>query len=305
MRRPYTPPDISLLSTINGNGQSAERGAGFAGFVTVAGDVGVGTGVDGEISGIIQIIKNIGSQMNPIGVRFIPCGEFVNESERIAVERLRSKLQSVEAFWILLSNLNHSAQSGSRSDEIDLIAIGPSGVYVIEIKHWDAAYLRQQAPVAEAERINAKAKRIAGKLRRHFEPGFVTARLLLTRGELYLETTGKARSQVRGVAVFGLPEWRELLTVDGPVRLTPAQVEQAAQLLEPMVKVALNGELRTFAGLINLERLSDKADAFHRIYRGQHPTRRDRVILHLYDLSASSDKQPLELARREFDTLQR
>jgi hypothetical protein len=58
MRRPYNPPDISLLSTINGNGQSAERGAGF---VTVAGDVGVGTGVDGEISGIIQIIKNVGS----------------------------------------------------------------------------------------------------------------------------------------------------------------------------------------------------------------------------------------------------
>jgi serine/threonine protein kinase len=242
-----------------------------------------------------------------MSVRFIPCGEFVNASERTAVERLRAKLQSVEAFWILLSNLNHSAQPGSRSDEIDLIAIGPPGIYAIEIKHWDAAYLRQQALIAEpeAERINAKAKRIAGQLRRHFDPGFVTARLLVTRGELRLETAGKPRSLLRGVAVFGLPEWRELLTVDGPTRLTPAQVEQAAQLLEPTVKVALNGELRTFAGLIHLERLADPADTFHRRYRGQHPTRRDRVILHLYDLSASADKQPLELARREFDTLQR
>ena len=62
---------------------------------------------------------------------------------------------------------------------------------------------------------------------------------------------------------------------------------------------------RAFAGLINLERLSDQADAFHRIYRGQHPTRRDRVILHLYDLSASADKQAFDLARREFETLQR
>ncbi|MCC8993871.1 MAG: hypothetical protein LM550_09340 [Candidatus Contendobacter sp.] len=96
-----------------------------------------------------------------------------------------------------------------------------------------------------------------------------------------------------------------MLAVDGQARLTLAQVEQAAQLLEPKVKVALNGELRTFAGLINLERLSEKTDAFHRSYRGQHPTRRDRVILHLYDLSASADHQPLELARREFDTLQR
>lgn len=37
-----------------------------------------------------------------MSVRFIPCGEWVNESERIACERLRSKLQSVEPFWILL-----------------------------------------------------------------------------------------------------------------------------------------------------------------------------------------------------------
>ena len=69
--------------------------------------------------------------------------------------------------------------------------------------------------------------------------------------------------------------------------------------------MALSGELRAFAGLINLERLFDKTDAFHRVYRGQHPTRRDRVILHLYDLSASSDKQASELAWREFETLQR
>ncbi|MCC8993870.1 MAG: hypothetical protein LM550_09335 [Candidatus Contendobacter sp.] len=60
-----------------------------------------------------------------MSVRFIPCGEFVNESERTAVERLRVNLQSVVGFWILLSNLNHSAQPGSRSAEIDVIAIGP------------------------------------------------------------------------------------------------------------------------------------------------------------------------------------
>ncbi len=49
----------------------------------------------------------------------------------------------------------------------------------------------------------------------------------------------------------------------------------------------------------------NESDAFHRIYRGQHPTRRDRVILHLYDLSATQEKQPLDLARREFETIQR
>jgi hypothetical protein len=140
------------------------------------------------------------------GVRFLPCGEFVNESERIAVERLCSKLQGAETPWILLSNLNHSPYPTSRSDEIDLVAIGAPGVCVIEIKHWDTAWLKQQSLTVEqeAERINAKAKRVAGKLRQRLDPGFVTARLLLTRGELRFEA-GK-RPQPRGVAVFGLSE---------------------------------------------------------------------------------------------------
>ena len=239
-----------------------------------------------------------------MGVRLLKCGEFVNESERTAAERLRNKLQGANGTWILLSNLNHSSHPTLRSDEIDLVAVGPTGVYVIEIKHWDAAWLRQRAGTAEqeAERINTKAKRVAGKLRQRFEPGFVSARLLLTRGEVRFDA-GK-RPQLRGVPVFGLPEWSELLAVGGSSQLTPQQVDMAAKLLEPATKLALSGDLRTFAGLINLERVSDKADVFHRVYRGQHPTRRDRVLLHLYDLSAIPDKQSEDFARREFETIQ-
>jgi len=105
--------------------------------------------------------------------------------------------------------------------------------------------------------------------------------------------------------VYGLPEWAEMLAVNGDTQLHPDQIELAARLLVPAAKVALSGDVRSFAGLINLERLSDKSDAFHRVFRGQHPTRRDRVVLHLYDLSASQNKQALELAKREFETIQR
>src|SRR5258706_4711719 len=238
-------------------------------------------------------------------VRHLPCGDFVNASERLAVERIRAKLESAGGYWILLSNLNHSQHPGLRSDEIDLVAIGPNGVHVIEVNHWGADYLRQKQVVVEqeAERINCKAKRIVGKLRTKLEPGFVAPRLLLTRGEIKFEAD--RRPLVRGVSVFGLPECLQLLAVGGETRLAPDQIELAAKLLEPGAKVALSGDVRSFAGLINLERLSSKFDAFHRVYRGQHPTRRDRVILHLYDLSASQDKQALELARREFETIQR
>ncbi len=238
-------------------------------------------------------------------VRHIPCGDFVNESERRAVEQLKAKLQAARGPWVLLSNLSHAQHTARRADEIDIVAIGPPGVCAVEVKHWDAGYLKRHGAVvdAEADRIDGKAKRVAGALRPRLDPGFVSGRLLLTRSNVRFGD--ERRPRPRGVGVFGLPEWKTLLDVDGPVRLSADQIELAAQLLEPRTKVALRGDLRAFAGLINLERLSDRADAFHRIYRGQHPTRRDRVILHLYDLSASDADNALELARRELDTIQR
>ncbi len=237
-------------------------------------------------------------------VRHIPCGAFVNESERKAVERLKAKLQSVSGHWVLLSNLSYAQHVGRRADEIDIIAIGPSGVSAIEVKHWDVGYLRTHAQTVdtEADRINEKAKRIAGRLRARLDSGFVSGKLLLTRDNARFDS--KSRPQPRGIEVFGLADWKALLDVDGAQRLTPDEIDLAAQLLEPRVKLALHGALRTFAGLINLERMSDPSDAFHRIYRGQHPTRRDRVIMHMYDLSATDQAKPLDLARREFDTIQ-
>jgi len=201
-------------------------------------------------------------------VRHIPCGMFVNESERLAVSRLTTKLRDSERTWILLSNLNHARHPNARSDEIDIVAIGGPGVFVIEVKHWDAEYLRKNPIIAEreADRIDAKAKRVAGKLRGRIDFGFVEARLLLTRGEIRFDTA--KRPSPRGVSAFGLPEWSALLAVGGREQLRSDQIELAARLLEPEIKVALTGELRTFAGLANLERISDKSDAFHRIYRG-------------------------------------
>jgi len=65
-------------------------------------------------------------------VRHIPCGTFVNESERLACERLRAKLQAAPGDWIILSNLNHAQHPSVRSDEIDAVVIGPPGVFVLD-----------------------------------------------------------------------------------------------------------------------------------------------------------------------------
>lgn len=239
------------------------------------------------------------------GFRHIPCGVAVNESESLAIEKLKNKLQGLPGPWVLLSNLSHSSHASRLSEEIDQVVIGPQGVFVVEVKHWDAAYLKQNLSVVEneAERINDKAKRVAGKLRTAFDPGFVAPRLLLTRGGTGIQAS--QRVQVRGVAVFGLSEWKELVNADGAVQLAPEQIERAALLLEPAVRTVLTGDLRSFAGLINLERILTADAPFHRAYRGQHPTRRDKVVLHLYDLSASDDKAAENLARREYEVMQR
>lgn len=71
-------------------------------------------------------------------VRHLPFGPFVNASERLALERLRSKLTGADGLWLLLTNLDHAARPGARADEIGLVAIGPPGVLVMEVKHWDA-----------------------------------------------------------------------------------------------------------------------------------------------------------------------
>ena len=237
-----------------------------------------------------------------MSARHIPCGVAVNESERQATERLKNKLPGG---WILLSNLSHSISAARLSDEIDLITIGPPGVTVIEVKHWDLDYVKKNPIRAdtEAERVNDKAKRIAGKIRASLDPGFVAAAILLTRGGTGV--VGGQRFKARGVPLYGLSEWAEVTNVNGIPRFAPGQLEHVARLIEPRAGIAVAGDLRRFGDLINLERIESTDAPFHRVYRGQHISRRDKVILHLFDLSATDDKQAENRARREFEVIQR
>ena len=57
-------------------------------------------------------------------VDHIPCGECVNESERVAIEHLTSKLRGLHAphqRWILLSNVPSAVNDRAIPDEIDLV----------------------------------------------------------------------------------------------------------------------------------------------------------------------------------------
>ena len=244
-------------------------------------------------------------------VTVIPCGPAVNESERRAIGRIKADLinHGGNDLWVLLTNLMLSTTHRHQSDEIDIAAIGPSGVRVIEVKHWTASWVRKHDAVVaqEADRVTTKAKKVGTMLRAKM--GYfprVAGVFLVTEAT---DRVDQLPDYVRGVPFHTLKTWRAVVGVDCSAELTEQQIRTAAKLLEPRSAVALDGELRQLGGYTRLELQTDPAERFHRVYRGTDATRQKRVVLHLYDLSASDVQIPREVvearARREFAALQR
>ena len=103
-------------------------------------------------------------------VTVYPCGPAVNESETTAIEQLKRQLQSSPGNdeWVLLTNLAFSVTHQFQSDEIDIIAIGPPGVRVLEVKHWTAGWIDANGAAVEqeADKVTSKARKIGTTLRR-------------------------------------------------------------------------------------------------------------------------------------------
>ena len=245
-----------------------------------------------------------------MNVRSFPCGPFANDSERKAFEHVRGRLYSTlgDGDWVLLTNLAFSVTHRMQADEIDLVVIGPPGVRVVEVKHWAPEWVdaNQEVVGREADKVTHKAKRIGTTLRRPVpELGRVDGAILLTRESSRMKSLSGRK--VRGVGIHTLKDWRDAIGFDDaePAALRPPRVALLSRLLEPKSAVALDGSLRRFAGYVNLEPRTPKTERFHRVYAGVHSARRDRVILHLYDLSASDDANAEKRARREFEALRR
>ncbi|MDE2125236.1 MAG: NERD domain-containing protein [Armatimonadetes bacterium] len=247
-----------------------------------------------------------------MGAKHIRCGRFANLSEREATEWLLARLIGLgtKDSWVLLSNLSISPNSSRLADELDLVVIGPTGIHLIEVKHWDKEYLKRDPDRMvdfEADKLNDKARRLKGVVSglHKFDVGFVAGKLLLTRGEgeKFQESTGRRR--VRGIEVFGRPEWRALLDIDGTAALSDQQVTAICKSLQPLAGAALDESLHTFMDYGELTPLPSPYAPFHQVYRGRRKPSRDRIVLHLFDLSASPDRNAPALARREFEAMQR
>ena len=243
-----------------------------------------------------------------MNVTHISCGPAANDSERKAFERLKGSLISElrDGEWLLLTNLAFSATHRRQSDEIDIVAIGPPGVRVIEVKHWNAAWVDQNVELAEheAERVMDKVRKMATTLRRSVpELGRVDGVILVTQDAAKVRPLeGRV---LRGIRFHTLRSWQGALALDEPASLTPPQVKLLGRVLYPKANVAMDGTLKRLAGYVNLTLQTPAQERFHRIYKATHSTRRDPVLLHLYDVSATDLLNPEDRARREFDALHR
>ena len=245
-----------------------------------------------------------------MNVRSFHCGPFANDSERKAFEHVRSRLESTrgDGDWVLLTNLAFSVTPRMQADEIDLVAIGPPGVRVVEVKHWTPEWVDAHPEVVghEADKVTHKARRIGTTLRRSVPKlDRVDGAILLTRESSRMKSLSGRK--VRGVGIHTLKDWRDAVGFDAaePAALRPPRVAMLSRLLEPKSAVALDGSLRRFAGYENLELRTPKTERFHRVYAGVHSDSQDHVILHLYDLSASDAANAEKRAQREFEALRR
>lgn len=243
-----------------------------------------------------------------MNVIVIPCGPTANASEEAAIDHLRRRLEAEpgDGEWCLLTNLAFSVTHRMQSDEIDIIAIGPPGVRVIEVKHWSGEWIADHRfdVEREADLVTGKAKKVGTTLRKELRGlPHVSAAFFLTQEASKVKRF--AGETVRGVTLYSYSAWKDIVGFGGLRVLEPQDVRRLSQLLEPRSRVAIDGGVRRFAGYVNLELQSPKSERFHRVYRGGHSTRRDHVVLHLYDLSASDDKNAAAKARREFETLHR
>ena len=240
-------------------------------------------------------------------VEHINCGPAANESEMKAIGRLRSGLisENGQGEWWLLTNLAFSTSHRHQSDEIDIVAIGPTGVRVIEVKHWNTSWVKQNEERVEheADLVTMKARRIGTTLRNHVEHvGRVDGVFLVT--EEAKQTSQLQGREVRGVRFHTLKDWKNALNPTAQTILTHVQIIQLKNVLYPKARIRDDLKIRRLGDYVNLEIQTPKEERFSRIYKGTHRTHRRQALIYLYDLSAADGVNNESRARRAFEAMQ-
>lgn len=240
-------------------------------------------------------------------VEHVPCGGFVNESERKAFDSLAAALKAEpgDGHFVIYTNLAYAVTEAVQADEIDIVVVGSRGLQVIEVKHWDWAYFKSNRITLgdEADRITSKTKKIASLVRREYQAlGKIIPIFIFTKEKKFKQ------DRIRGTNAFSLPTLKanvlDVLDSAHSGFLTTQEITHICKRLAPRSAPVLSGEFRAIGRIVDLKRLSHADDRFHRVYQGRDSATQDRVIFHIYDLSASLHPDAERLARREFDVIQ-
>lgn len=81
-----------------------------------------------------------------------------------AFDKVSQQIQQLdgEGLFIILTNLQFSLTAHRVFDDLDMVVIGPSGLHIVEVKHWDVNFLRQRTTDVEyrATKLNEKVRRL-------------------------------------------------------------------------------------------------------------------------------------------------
>jgi serine/threonine protein kinase len=241
-------------------------------------------------------------------VEHLPCQPFANRSEEVAFRAVEGNLRSIpqDGIAYILTNVAHGLKPGGQPDEIDMVVLTASGAAVIEVKHWEVSRIKSHSYEVEhhADLVTSKAKRIASRFRQLYPQfGFVPALMMLTKGAKSLRRDGQL-PKVRGVRFHGLGDLEELTGELSSAR-TGVDPLQLVKAIAPRELALARGELKRLGRYVQLKRLSPDDDSFRRVYSAQDGAGGDKVTIHVYDLSALNTPNAEQLARREFDAVQR
>lgn len=235
-------------------------------------------------------------------IRFSPA---VNNSEMVAEQRTKSALISLNDVgdWIVFAGYSSASSPLHQADDLDLVLIGPRGIYAVEVKHWNASWITTHSIVveAEADKLTAKARRLAGRVKHALSNAPRVTQTFLVTDET---GSGAFPKTIRGVPIWTLRDLHKVLKALPPEVMHNSHVPILAEGLEPSAKLHVTGKVRKISHYQNLELLTQASSGFHRIFKGVHQRTKEKVVLHIYDYSACEQKKPAALAERESRTLQ-
>ncbi len=240
-----------------------------------------------------------------------PFSPFVNDNEKITLNYIKSKLEKSEDnnTWYVYTNIYLSADITSNIPlEVDMLIVSNKGIHVIEVKNWDRNTLddmESSVVTNQGIKICRKAKIIGSTFKNKTGSGpFVKGKFLFSKDSEEIYENDSKRQNIEGAEIYGLKEWRKLLCINCPDILNYNQINAFNKIFAKDYYITKSSHIRKFHEFEIIKPLKSINEPFHRVFQAKKNPGKDKVILHVYDLSAyRASEDPRKIAEREANVL--